>query len=336
MWARWVLGGLAVGFGWAVLDLAGAAYERGSTYPAGSSLRADGEGTKLLHDSLRKLPGWRVERHFESHAKIPAEAGAVLFLRQSPEKLQGLAETVERVARGGGRVVVGVPAEESVVKKRQAGKRMAEDWLGLRWEARTESKEEGRWSRETTQWRYAAQDAAWRLGEGYAERELGEGSVVVLDGGELQSEALRQRRDGARLLRLLGPGRRVTFVESALGVTERGGMVSLMRRVGWGPAVLLLLAAAALYGWRSLTPLLPEREDSVTREEPGGGAAAMAQLLRKHVGTGELLATCRQEWSRAEGLLPRWQRERKWAVGTGGVVEEYRRMQELVREKPGI
>jgi hypothetical protein len=62
----------------------------------------------------------------------------------------------------------------------------------------------------------------------------------------------------------------------------------------------------------------------------------MAQLLRKHVGPGELLATCRQEWSRAEGLLPRWQRERKWAVGTGGGVEEYRRMQELVREKPEL
>ena len=88
--------------------------------------------------------------------------------------------------------------------------------------------------------------------------------------------------------------------------------------------------------WRSVTPLLPEREDRTRREEPGGGAAAMAQLLRKHVGRGELLATCRREWKRAGGLLPRWQRQREWEAGTGGVVEEYRRMQEFVRERPEL
>jgi hypothetical protein len=112
--------------------------------------------------------------------------------------------------------------------------------------------------------------------------------------------------------------------------------MTLVRRAGWTPSLLLLVAAAGLYLWRSVTPLLPEREDRTRREEPGGGAAAMAQLLRKHVGRGELLATCRREWKRAGGLLPRWQRQREWEAGTGGVVEEYRRMQEFVRERPEL
>jgi len=83
-------------------------------------------------------------------------------------------------------------------------------------------------------------------------------------------------------------------------------------------------------------PVLPERADAVTRAEPGGGATAMAQLLRKHVTPGELLATCQAEWKRAAGLLPQWQRRRELPDGTGDPVVAYRRMQESVREKPSL
>lgn len=336
MWARVALGVLAVGFGWAILDLAGAAYERGDVYPAWSSLRSDAEGTKLLHDSLRKLAGWRVERHFGVDAKIPAEAGAVLFLGQDPRALKNLTTTAERLARGGARVVVGVPARRSTLRKGQKTERDSQEWLGLRFEPQSAGEYVGERFFETTTWQPVVKDTAWKLGDRYVERPLGQGSVVVLSGEEWQSGVLREGPNGERLLRLLGPSRRVTFVESALGVSERGGIVSLMRRAGWGPAVLLLLLATALYLWRSLTPVLPERPDSVTRVEPGGGAAAMAQLLRKHVAPSELLATCQAEWKRAAGLLPRWQRQRELPVGPGDPVEAYRRMQESVREKPSL
>lgn len=337
MWARWVLGGMAAGFGWAVLELAGAAYERGSGYPEWSSLRADRAGTKVLHDSLRKLPGWRVERHFASNAKIPAMPGTVLLFNQEPEELERLTGTVERLTAGGARVVVGVPEQQRFVGKGERREAPAREWLGLRWTPRRTGEYIGGRYRETTRWEWeGVGDGTWWSGAGYAERTLGQGSVVVLDGGELRSGALREQRNGTRLLRLLGPERRVTFVESALGVKEPGGIMTLVRRAGWTPALLLLVAAAGLHLWRSVTPLLPEREDRTRREEPGGGAAAMAQLLRKHVGRGELLATCRREWKRAGGLLPRWQRQREWEAGTGGVVEEYRRMQEFVRERPEL
>jgi len=336
MWARVALGLLAMGFGWAILDLAGAAYERGDVYPEWSSLRADADGTKLLHDSLRRLPGWRVERHFGADAKIPAEAGAVLFLNQDPRALKNLTKTAERLAGGGARVVVGVPGRRVSLRKGQKTETDAQEWLGIRFEPQSSGEYVGQRYVETTRWQPVVKDAAWKLGDGYAERPLGKGSVVVLSGEELQSGALRERPNGERLLRLLGPGRRVTFVESALGVSEKGGIVSLMRRAGWGPAVLLLLVATALYLWRSLVPVLPERADAVTRAEPGGGAAAMAQLLRKHVSPGDLLSTCQAEWKRAAGLLPRWQRQRELPVGPGDPVEAYRRMQESVREKPSL
>lgn len=336
MWARVALGLLAAGFGWALLDLAGAAYERGDVYPPWSSLRADAAGTKLLHDSLGKLPGWRVERHFGADARIPAEAGAVLFLNQDPRGLKNLTKTAERLAAGGARIVVGVPERRATLRKGQKTESEAQEWLGIRFEPQSSGEYVGQRFLETTTWQYVVKDPAWKLGDRYAERTLGKGSIVVLSGEEWQSGTLREKANGERLLRLLGPARRVTFVESALGVAEKGGIVSLMRRAGWGPAVLLLLVATALYLWRSLTPVLPERADAETRAEPGGGAAAMAQLLRKHVAPGELLATCQAEWKRAAGLLPRWQRQRELPDGTGDPVAAYRRMQESVREKPSI
>ncbi len=336
MWARVALGLLAAGFGWALLDLAGAAYERGNVYPAWSSLRADAEGTKLLHDSLGKLPGWSVERHFGVDAKIPAEAGAVLFLNQDPQGLKNLTKTAERLAGGGARVVVGVPGRRVSLRKGKKTETEAQEWLGIRFEPQSSGEYLGQRFVETTNWQFVVKNTAWQLGDRYVERPLGKGSVVVLKGEEWQSGSLREKPNGERLLVLLGPGRRVTFVESALGVAEKGGIVSLMRRAGWGPAVLLLLLATALYLWRSLTPVLPERADAVTREEPGGGAAAMAQLLRKHVAPGELLATCQAEWKRAAGLLPRWQRQRELTEATGDPVAAYRRMQETVREKPSL
>lgn len=336
MWARVALGILAVGFGWAILDLAGAAYERGNVYPPWSSLRADAEGTKLLHDSLRRLPGWRVERHFTAESRIAAEPGAVLFLRQDPRGLKGLTKTVERLTAGGARVVVGVPEQQLRLRKGQKVETEPVEWLGIRFEPQSSGSYENERFVETTHWQFVVKDAAWKVEPNTAERAMGKGSVVLFDGQEWQNGTLRDKRNGQRLLQILGPTRRVTFVESALGVSEKGGIVSLIRRAGWGPAVLLLLLATALYLWRSLTPVLPEREDAVTREEPGGGAAAMAQLLRKHVAPGDLAATCQTEWKRAAGVLPRWQRQRELPAGTGDPVEAYRRMQDCVREKPSL
>jgi len=335
VWAKLAFAALLLIFGWSLLHLADVAYERGEAYPAGSSLRADSNGTKLLHDSLRKLPNWTVLRHFQPEAKLPAEPGVILFLGQSPASLKKLTATVNRLTAGGARVLIALPEQSQTLRKSKNSDAEATDWLGLRLEPQSSGALVEERFFESTNWKLLPQDPAWKLIEGYAERPRGPGSILVLTGNELRNSNLRQSPSGDRLLRLLGPSHRVIFAESTLGVADQGGIVNLLRRAGWGPAALLLLLAAALYLWRAAVPLLPERADAILREEPGGGAAALSQLLRKHVPPADLLATCLAEWQKAAGLLPRWQSNRKTEL-SGPPVAAYRKMQQLLREKPTL
>ncbi len=339
MWAKLAFAALLLLFGWSLLDLADSAYERGEAYPPGSSLRADTEGTKLLHDSLRKLPRWTVLRHYQPEAKLPAEPAVILFLSQSPSTLKKLTPTVDRLTAGGARVVIGLPEQRQTLRKGKTSNPEATGWLGLRLEPQSSGELIQEEFAERTSWKLLPQDPAWKLSEGFAERPRGPGSILVLAGNELRNGNLRQSPNGDRLLRLLGPSHRVIFAESTLGVADQGGIVSLLRRAGWGPAALVLLLAAALYLWRAAMPLLPERADSIHREEPGGGAVALAQLLRKHVPPSDLLATCLAEWKKAAGLLPRWQSNRKIELSGPPAVNThaaYRKMQQLLREKPTL
>ncbi len=335
MWAKLAFAALLLVFGWSLLDLADAAYERGNAYPQWSSLRADADGTKLLHDSLRKLPNWTVLRHFTPEAKLPAEPAVILFLHQTPDSLDKLSPTVDRLTAGGARVVIGIPEQRKTLRKGNKTDNEAKDWLGLHFEPQASGELIAERFEERTTWKLLPKDPAWKLSDGFAERPRGPGSILVLTGNELRNDRLRQSPSGARLLRLFGPSHRVIFAESTLGVADQGGIVSLLRRAGWGPAALLLLAAAALYLWRAATPLLPERADIILREEPGGGATALAQLLRKHVPPADLLATCLAEWKKAAGLLPHWQ-TRRTAELSGPPLAAYRKMQQILREKPTL
>ncbi len=335
MWAKLAFATLLLVFGWSLLDLADAAYERGEAYPPWSSLRADAEGSKLLHDSLQKLPTWTVRRHFTPEAKLPAEPAVILFLNQRPETLAKLTPTVDRLTAGGARVLIGIPEQRKTLRKGNHTDAEAKDWLGLHFEPQASGELIAGRFEERTAWKLLAQDPAWKRSDGLAELPRGPGSILVLTGLELRNDKLRQAPSGDRLLRLLGPSHRVIFAESTLGVADQGGIVNLIRRAGWGPAALLLLAAAALYLWRAATPLLPERADAILRDEPGGGATALAQLLRKHVPPSDLLATCLEEWKKAAGLVPRWQ-TRRTAELSGPPVAAYRKMQQLLRQKPTL
>ena len=88
-------------------------FAAGEGYPPGSSRRSDPRGTRVFYDSLSAVPGFRVERNFESLARlVPDPAGATLFLfGYDSELLSGpipksVADELDDFARRGGRVVL--------------------------------------------------------------------------------------------------------------------------------------------------------------------------------------------------------------------------------------
>lgn len=104
---------VAVAFFLGLAQLFSLRFAAGEGYPPGSSRRSDPRGTRVLHDSLAALPDCRVDRNYESLARlVPEPAGCTLFLLgYDAELLRGpiprsVAEELDDFARRGGRVVL--------------------------------------------------------------------------------------------------------------------------------------------------------------------------------------------------------------------------------------
>jgi len=151
-----------------------------------------------------------------------------------------------------------------------------------------------------------AADSGWRVlyrraGEAVlVEKTVGRGSIVLMaDAYCLSNEAMQRDRATALLSYLVGDYRRVSFVESVLGVLEDNGVGFLARRYGLGGALALCVLLAALYAWRRLVAFLPVIElDASSGElalayEP---AAGFTGLLRRSLGAAEILPACVAEW----------------------------------------
>ena len=91
----------------------------GDLYPTYSSLRADPLGTRLLHDSLKEIPGLRVERSYERFEKMGTKPSRTIILagmspvrwaRLRPEAINAL----DAAVRNGSRLVVIFEAHSSV------------------------------------------------------------------------------------------------------------------------------------------------------------------------------------------------------------------------------
>lgn len=100
--------GLAVGIGMIIQMRIGF----GDVYPEYSSLRSDPLGTRLLHDSLARIPGLRVERSLEplQRLQVPGGQGTLVLAGMSPWQWASLndkqLDMLDTFVRGGGRLVV--------------------------------------------------------------------------------------------------------------------------------------------------------------------------------------------------------------------------------------
>jgi hypothetical protein len=116
-----------------------------------------------------------------------------------------------------------------------------------------------------------------------AQRRLGAGSIVVLTDDYLFSnEALLKHRYAQLLAWVLGGQSSLIFEETHLGVSERSGVATLMRRYGLEGFAVAFASLMALVVWRGASPLLP----------PYGGRARDQVIRSEHsieAGLGDLI-----------------------------------------------
>ena len=325
---------LAAAFTAGVLYLFGVEFAAGDIYPEYSSLRTDQQGTRLLYDSLARLPGIAVARNYLPLSSMVENGATVLLFGSTP---QSVAENpieiqnLERIAKRGNRVVIALvlapePEANRSVLYRAWGIRI--DWVTGR---------NGKL--------YFPEAKGWnvmRQTQGKPEivqRAFGSGEVVLIAGsGYFTNEsAVIGEPFFERAVSAIGSNRRVVFDESHLGIAESGSVIGLARRFRLTGVLIGLAICAALFVWRSAASFPPPLERPASSLAGRTSQSGLLTLLRKHVPAADLAQACWAEWlSTNRTKLPpdRIQQAARVAQqGRGAPIEAIRDLNAIVHAK---
>jgi len=134
------------------------------------------------------------------------------------------------------------------------------------------------------------------------ERRFGQGSVVLAsDSFFVSNEALLQDRHPDLLAWLVGANRRVVFDEAHLGVIEKPGVATLMRRYRLHGLMGGLALLMGLLVWKNAFSLVPPPRRSPGQEYVSGrdASAGFVNLLRRAIPPGEILKVCFEQWEKS-------------------------------------
>lgn len=132
------------------------------------------------------------------------------------------------------------------------------------------------------------------------ERIRGHGSIVLAtDAYFVSNEALGQAPQSALLSWLIGPSKRVLFVESHLGVEEDVGVATLARRYGLAACFFTLVLLAALWIWKRMALFVPPAPAAGQLTLRYQQTAGLEALLRRAIPPAQLITTCLAEWGGA-------------------------------------
>ena len=292
--------GAAAAFAVGMVHLFGREYSTGETYPEYSSLRTDPMGAKLLYDSLSALAGVAVERSYVPMALLPRDGVALLLLGIDPDHIGADREQwikpVEDIAGRGNRVVVALHLTEDA-------KEIDAKALGAFWHASlalgNPAKHEPRLYFSAAQGWSTIEETKGRLTA--IEKAFGKGSVVLAaDSGGFDNRATAAR-DRLRLVSAaIGPYRHIVFDEQHFGIQESGSVIALARRLRLTGLAVGLAILTALFLWKSAAAFPPPRQERAEANPAGRTAhAGLVTLLRRHIPSTELAATCWRQWSGA-------------------------------------
>jgi hypothetical protein len=111
---------------------------------------------------------------------------------------------------------------------------------------------------------------------------VGKGDVWLLSDPDVFFNARLGKADNlALLVALAGSGRPVLFDEYAHGLLDSPGLLDLLRRWGFGPALFLLALAAVVWFWRGAVTLGPPQPWRDLRTESVDLVHALSQLYQR-------------------------------------------------------
>jgi hypothetical protein len=351
---------VAGGFGWGVVGLFNRQFASGEVYPAFSSMRTDGMGTKLLYESLGKVPGVSVDRNFAPLQLLPRDGVAVLLLGMNPVGVNWneglLLQAAEAAARRGDRIVIAmyVDPEKQRLTQSDFERRPEPIGAGRKQPAKNETPPiRSMWGvalqfdaeagaghglsfREFSGWKVLARGDAGVL---TIEREFGKGSVVLTgESADFTNGAAVELRGLPQVVEAVGEHRQVVFDEQHLGIAESGSIVGMARRFRLMGLALGLALCAALFIWKNASSFPPPTAAPASDRWSGRTShAGLLTLLRRHIAPAELVAVCWREWLVTNGsaLGPeiRSRVEAVVAESAARPVEAAREIQTLLRAK---
>jgi hypothetical protein len=321
---------LAAVFAWGVVSLFNLQFESGEVYPEYSSLRADPLGSKLLFDTLSRVPGVAVSRNFAALDDV--EAGTtVLLLGWRAEGLADDAETLRKTAARGIRVVVAIAADANT----------RTDALAKSWGLPLAADRQARHSHnlyfpEARDWTVVDQAGTRVLA---LEKTFAKGAVAIWsesDDFANESTAAGDRLD--TIAKAIGPNCRIVFDERHFGIAESGSVIALARRFRLTGMALGLGLCAALLLWRNASAFPPPAELSIRERLTGRTSqAGLVMLLRRNIPRQRLAAACWDEWlagNRREARSPKVERAAAIVRSAGArPLEALREVQSVLQAK---
>jgi hypothetical protein len=294
----------------------------GSVYPAFSSLRADAEGAKALHDVAETL-GRQVSRSYQPLAEAKLEDATMILLGLSPGALVGMAQPsttdAASMAKAGNVVVLGAAGRCDFARIDQ-------------WQLKLECLEGRQFFDASNDWKVLQRTAG-----GHAqivERSFGSGSVVLVSDSRLLSNGALALRHGApAVAAILDKRAAIVFDEEHLGVEDNGSVGVLIRRYRLHGVVAAILAVFAAFVWMSTSSFLPCVELEPTELTGREAGAGLANLLRRTIPSAEIATASIEEWTRSAKDPTRAQRLREAAAQHRTPVAAYNDAARALRSK---
>ena len=292
---------IVLGLLWGLEQVVVSPLETGSAYPEYSSLRSDPLGAMALYESLAKI--MKVERLYKSRMRTDPGPGTTIFvLGVEPVgwfqvKEDTLKEYEELTSKGARLVIAFLPVSKPWAADKTVHPVQAKWHINFHY--KDLQAEPGEIPRETALEIKAGLE--WKkLGDEAIERKFGAGTIVLTaDSYPLSNEGLREERDSALILQLIGPADEVVFDENHFGVVETGSVAKLMRKYHLEGAMAVLILVAGLFLWRSASSLLPSRAPSADQAVIGRDSLeGMTALLRRGIAERDLVRICVEEWKK--------------------------------------